>query len=328
LQKREGGFTSPPDRFCNRQGGEEILHFIKPRSSKRLREFPLHIMLLPGVVILFVYSYIPMAGISIAFQNFYPTNGLFGSDWIGLKNFRYVMQMPDIAEVLWNTIYIATMKIIAGQIVPLSIALLLNELKNQLVKRGVQTLIYLPHFLSWILLGGILIDILSPSEGIIAQILRTIGIEPIFFLGSNQWFPYVMVASDVWKEFGFGTIIYLAAITGINPTLYEAAIMDGANHWRQTWHITLPGMLPIIVLMATLSLGNVLNAGFDQIFNLYSPAVYQTGDILDTVVYRMGLIDAQFGVATAIGLLKSVVSTILISISYYLAYRLANYRIF
>ncbi len=300
----------------------------KTNSWRRLRELPLHFMLLPGVIVLFIYNYVPMVGISIAFQNFYPSNGLFGSDWIGLTNFRYVLQMPDIMQVLWNTMYIASMKIVAGLVVPLVIALLLNELKKEFIKRGIQTLIYLPHFLSWILLGGILIDILSPSQGIIAQILKAVGIDPIFFLGSTKWFPYVMVISDVWKEFGFGTIIFLAAITGINPTLYEAAIMDGASHWRQTWHVTLPGMMPIIVLMVTLSLGNVLNAGFDQIFNLYSPAVYESGDILDTVVYRMGLIDAQFGVATAIGLLKSVVSTVLISISYYMAYRLANYRIF
>lgn len=297
-------------------------------TRKRLRELPLHFMLLPGVIVLFVYSYIPMVGISIAFQKFIPTNGLFGSEWIGVDNFRYVMQMPDILQVLWNTVFIASMKIAAGLIVPVFIALLLNELKMELVKRGIQTLIYLPHFLSWIILGGILIDILSPSQGIVAQIFRAVGLDPIFFLGSNKWFPYVIVLSDIWKEFGFSTIVFLAAITGINPSLYEAAIVDGASHWRQTWHVTLPGMLPIIVLMATLSLGNVLNAGFDQIFNLYGPVVYESGDILDTLIYRMGLIDAQFGVATAIGLLKSLVSTILISISYYMAYRIANYRIF
>ncbi|MDI4649547.1 ABC transporter permease [Cohnella hashimotonis] len=295
---------------------------------KRLRELPLHVMLLPGVVILFVYSYIPMVGITIAFQKFDPIKGLFGSEWTGTDNFRYVIQMPDIVQVLWNTVFIASMKIAAGLIVPIIVALLLNELKNQLVKRGVQTLIYLPHFLSWVILGGILIDILSPSQGIVAQLFKAMGLDPIFFLGSNQWFPFVIVLSDIWKEFGFGTIVFLAAITGINPSLYEAAIMDGASHWRQTWHVTLPGMMPIIVLMATLSLGNVLNAGFDQIFNLYGPVVYESGDILDTLIYRMGLIDAQFGVATAIGLLKSVVSTILISVSYYMAYRIANYRIF
>lgn len=292
------------------------------------QELPLHLMLLPGAILVFVYSYIPMAGIVIAFQKFVPARGVGGSDWIGLGNFAYVLQMPNIGQVLWNTAYIASMKIAAGLVVPILIAILLNEVRNVLIKRGVQTLIYLPHFLSWIILGGILIDILSPSQGIVNQAIKALGMESIFFLGSNDWFPYVLVASDVWKEFGFSTIVYLAAITSINPTLYEAAIMDGAGHVRQAWHVTLPGMLPVIVLLATLSLGNVLNAGFEQVFNLYSASVYESGDILDTLIYRLGLLDAQFGVATAVGLFKSLVSLVLISVSYLLAYRLANYRIF
>jgi len=296
--------------------------------KKTKRELPLHLMLVPGVLILLIYCYYPMVGFAIAFQKFIPINGLLGSDWIGLGNFRYVLQMPDIWQVLGNTVFIASMKIIFGLAVPILIAVLLNELKITLIKRGVQTLIYLPHFLSWVILGGVLVDILSPSEGIVNQLLNALGVDSIFFLGSNQWFPAVLIFSDVWKEFGFSTIVFLAAITGINPSLYEAAIVDGANHTRQAWHITLPGMVPVIVLMATLSLGNVLNAGFDQVFNLYSPSVYQSGDILDTLIYRIGLLDAQFGVATAIGLFKSFVSFVLITISYFLAYRLVNYRIF
>ncbi|MBP1990941.1 putative aldouronate transport system permease protein [Paenibacillus eucommiae] len=298
------------------------------KKAKHKREFPLHLMLIPGVIIVLIYSYLPMVGILFAFQKFIPVQGLFGSKWVGFDNFRYVLQMPDVWQVLWNTFYIATMKIIAGQIVPITVALLLNEMKRAFVKRGVQTLIYLPHFLSWVILGAIIADILSPSEGIVNQMLQAFGIDPVFFLGSNKWFPSVLIISDVWKEFGFSTIVYLAAITSINPSLYEAAIVDGANYTRQAWHITLPGMVPIIILLATLSLGSVLNAGFDQVFNLYSPTVYQSGDILDTLIYRIGLIDAQFGVATAIGLFKSVVSLVLISISYILAYRIANYRIF
>ncbi|MBP1994112.1 ABC transporter permease [Paenibacillus eucommiae] len=295
---------------------------------KLKRQFPLHLMLVPGIIVLLIYCYYPMVGSVIAFQKFIPVKGLFGSDWIGLGNFRYVLQMPDIWQVLYNTVYIATMKIILGLLVPIVIAILLNELKIMFIKRGVQTLVYLPHFMSWVILGGILVDILSPSEGIVNQLLQATGLDTIFFLGSNKWFPSVLIISDVWKEFGFSTIVFLAAITGINPALYEAAIVDGANHIRQVWHITLPGMVPIIVLMATLSLGNVLNAGFDQVFNLYSPSVYQSGDILDTLIYRIGLLDAQFGVATAIGLFKSVVSFGLIVLSYFLAYRLMNYRIF
>ncbi len=297
-------------------------------NKKITKQLPLHMMLLPGIVLLLLFSYVPMVGIVIAFQQFIPTHGLFGSEWIGWDNFRYAFELPDFRLVMRNTLFISSMKIVAGTIAALITSLLLNEIGRMWFKRGIQTLIYLPHFLSWVILGGILIDILSPSNGIIGQILSSFGLEPVFFLGSNSWFPYVIVISDVWKEFGFSTIVYLAAMTSINPTLYEAARMDGANRWRQTWHITLPGMRPIIILLATLSLGNVLNAGFDQIFNLYSPAVYESGDIIDTMVYRMGLVDFQYGLATAIGLFKSVISFFLISTSYWLAYRFANYRIF
>ncbi|RAV17919.1 ABC transporter permease [Paenibacillus contaminans] len=285
-------------------------------------------MLLPAVIIVLIYSYGPMFGIVIAFQKYVPVKGFFDSQWVGLKNFKYVFGLPDTLEVLWNTVFIASMKIVAGLTVPVLIALLLNEVSKTFIRRGVQTLIYLPHFLSWVILGGVLIDILSPSQGIFNAFLGWFGIKPIYFLGDNNWFPYVLVGSNEWKEFGFSTIVYLAALTGINPTLYEAAVVDGAGRLRQTWHITLPGMRPIIVLMATLSLGSILNAGFEQVFNLYSPQVYESGDIIDTYVYRMGLIAAQYGPATAIGLLKSVVSLFFISTAYFLAYRLANYRIF
>jgi putative aldouronate transport system permease protein len=292
------------------------------------REWPLHLMLVPGIVLVLIFSYIPMAGIMMAFQKYVPNKGLFGSPFIGLKNFQLLIDYPDIGRIFFNTVYIAVMKIVAGMIVPVTIAILLNELRKEWVKRTFQTLVYLPHFLSWVLLSGILIDVLSPSSGILNQVLGLFGIDPVFFLGDNKWFPYVMVISDVWKEFGFGTIVYLAALTGINPSLYEAAEIDGAGRFKQTLHVTLPGMLPIIVLMFTLSIGNVLNAGFDQIFNLYSPPVYESADIIDTFVYRMGIEQAQFGFATAVGLLKSVISFVFVSMSYILAYRVANYRIF
>lgn len=291
-------------------------------------QLPLHMMLIPGLAAIFIFSYYPMAGAAIAFQKYIPTKGLFHSKWIGLDNFRYVMELPDFYQVLWNTVYIAVMKIIAGLIIPIVVALLLNEVRKEAMKRFMQTLIYLPHFLSWVILSGILIDVLSPKTGIVNAGLQSLGIEPIFFLGDNRWFPFTLVISNEWKEFGFSTIVYLAAILGINPALYEAARVDGAGRWKQTLHITLPGMAPIIVLLATLSIGNVLNAGFDQVFNLYSPIVYQSGDIIDTFVYRIGMVDAQYGVATAVGLFKSLVSLILISTSYFLAYRFANYRIF
>lgn len=296
--------------------------------KKFRRQWPLHLMILPGVILVLIYSYWPMVGIAMAFQKFTPFKGLFGSKWIGLDNFRYIFALPETGQIIWNTVFISSMKIVAGLIVPITISLLLNELRKESVKRGVQTLIYLPHFLSWVILGGILIDILSPTSGMVNQVLGWFGVEPIFFLGSNKWFPYTLVISDVWKEFGFSTIVYLAALSSINPNLYEAATVDGASRWKQTIHVTLPGMMPIVILMATLSLGNVLNAGFDQVFNLYSPQVYESGDVLDTFIYRIGMQNAQYGVGTAVGLFKSVISLIFITVSYGLASKFANYRIF
>ena len=301
--------------------------FFKSNNGAKY-QVPLHLMLLPSVVILIVFSYIPMVGILMAFENFNPVKGFFSSPFIGLKNFEYVMYLPDVLQVLWNTVNIAFMKIVVGLVVPVIFALLLNEARNNFIKRSVQTIVYLPYFLSWVILSGIIIDILSPSEGIINYFIKSMGINPIFFLGDGRFFPYVLVVTNTWKEFGYGTIIYLAALTSIDPMLYEASVMDGANRWKQVWHITLPGIVPIIILMTTLSLGNILNAGFEQVFNLYSPVVYKTGDIIDTFVYRIGIIDAQYGVATAVGLFKSVVSFVFIVASYKLADRLANYRIF
>ncbi|QNK58654.1 sugar ABC transporter permease [Paenibacillus sp. PAMC21692] len=297
-------------------------------SPKWLRVIPLHLMLVPALLLVLVYSYGPIAGIYLAFEKFMPSKGLFGSPFIGLDNFRYVWDLPDTNQVLINTIVIAGMKIVLNVTAPIILALLLNEVRLKFFKRSIQTIVYLPYFLSWVLLGGILIDILSPSQGIVNQILQSIGLKPIFFLGDPAWFRFTVIVTDLWKEIGFNTIVFLAAITSASPSLYEAAVIDGANRWKQTLNVTLPSMLPIIVLIATLSLGNVLNAGFDQIFNLYSPQVYSQGDILDTFVYRIGIIDTQYGVATAVGLFKSVISFLFISISYLLAYRFANYRIF
>jgi putative aldouronate transport system permease protein len=299
-------------------------------SSRRkfLREIPLYMMLAPAVVLVLVYSYAPMVGIVMSFQRVLPGKGIFGSPWVGLDNFKFVLEMPTILQVIWNTVRIAGLKAVAGVLVPVTVALMLNNVTSRLFKRTVQTVIYLPHFLSWIIMAGILVDILSPSEGIVNQAMGWVGIKPVFFLGDDKIFPWTMVFSDVWKSFGFGTIIYLAALTDIDPTLYEAAVVDGATRWQQTRYITLPGISGTIIMLSTLSLGNILNAGFDQIFNLYSPLVYRTGDIIDTLVYRTGILNNQYGVATAVGLLKSVVSLLLIGLGYKLAAKWADYRIF
>lgn len=293
------------------------------------RELPLHLMLLPGLILVAVFNYTPMAGLIIAFQKFIPSKGMFGDQqWVRLGNFTYVFSLPGFDQALKNTIVIAFWKIVLGLIVPIVFALMLNEVNRNGFKRTVQTIVYLPYFLSWVVLGGIFLDMLSPSSGIMNQIITALGGKSIFFLGDNHYFKPTLIVTDIWKNFGYGAIVYLAAILGIDTDLYEAAQIDGANRWKQVWHVTLPGMRMIIVLMMVLSLGNVLNAGFDQIFNLYSKAVYESGDILDTFVYRLGLIDAQYGPATAVGLFKSIISTMFISVSYWLAYRFADYRIF
>ncbi|MDR1174440.1 MAG: ABC transporter permease subunit [Treponema sp.] len=290
------------------------------------REWSYHLLLLPCVIVVFIFSYIPVYGVVIAFQKFNVVRG-FSSPWAGLYNFRQIFSQFHFVETVWNTLYIAVMKIIGGIIIPVSFALLLNEISFLRFKRIFQTLIYLPHFLSWVIMAGILIDILS-LDGIVNRAIQAIGFEPVQFLSKPTIFPWTMVVTDIWKNFGFGTVVYLAALTGIDPGLYEASLVDGANRWKQTIYITLPMITPTIVLMSVLSLGSVLNAGFDQIYNLYSPAVYSTGDIIDTFVYRMGIQQAQYSIGAAVGLFKSAVSAILIITSQVMADKLAGYRVF
>lgn len=283
-------------------------------------------MLFPSIFLVIVFSYIPLYGLIIAFQKYNPGLG-FNSPWVGWDNFQHVFNQPNFIRTIWNTLYMSVFKIVGGIVVPVIFALLLNEVTKSNIKRTFQTLVYIPNFLSWVIMAGILLDILS-ANGIVNNFLALFGVKPVAFLGNPSIFPWTMIVSDIWKGFGFGTVVYLAALTSIDPGLYEAAVIDGAKRWKQTIHITLPLLMPTIVLMTVLSLGSVLNAGFDQIFNLYSPVVYQTGDIIDTYVYRLGIQQAQYSVSTAVGLFKSVISCFLLGISYLLAYKVANYRIF
>jgi putative aldouronate transport system permease protein len=300
------------------------------KNNKRTvfrKELPLILMLIPAMILVAIYSYGPMIGIVIAFQKFNPTKGFFGSPWVGIDNFRNLFTMPNFGTVIRNTLFISVCKMILNVIVPVVFALLLNEINNLLAKRVFQTLVYLPHFLSWIILAGIFNDILS-KDGIINTMLIRAGFDAVGFLSSQSVFPWTMIVSDIWKGFGFGSIIYLAALTGIDTNLYEAAEIDGANRWQQTLHVTLPGIVSTIILMTVLSMANILNGGFDQIYNLYSPAVYETGDIIDTFVYRLGIDNAQFALSTAAGLFKSIISSAMIIISYAMADKFAGYQIF
>lgn len=299
------------------------------KKSKRMRSRIIHfwIMVIPALVWMVAINIIPMFGIVMAFQDFTPGRGLFGSEFVGLENFQYMLELKDVRQIFANTVIIAVFKLLLNVLVPVIFALLLNEIKNVVFKRCVQTVVYLPHFISWVVMGGILLDVFG-LYGPINSVLSVFGIEPIAFFRSAKIFRQLVIGTDVWKEFGFNAVVYLAALTGISPQLYEAAAIDGAGRWKRMWHITLPGIKPVIVLMTILALGNILNAGFDQIYNLYNQAVYSTGDIIDTWVYRVGLNDMQFSLATAVGLLKSVVGFLLISGSYFIAYKKANYRIF
>lgn len=253
----------------------------------------------------------------------------FKSKWVGLDNFKYMFMLPDTFKIFRNTLVIAVGKIVFNLVMSVFFAVLLYEMAGKRFKKAVQTVCFLPHFLSWVILAMIFRDILDGS-GIINMALMKLGIidEAIVFLGSNKLFQGIIVGTDVWKEFGYGAIIFIAALAGINQELYEAASIDGASRLQKIWNITLPGIKVTVVLVATLNIANVLNAGFDQVYNLYSPIVYDTGDIIDTYVYRMSFESAQYSLATAVGLMKSVVSFLLIVTSNFLARKFANYRIF
>lgn len=300
---------------------------VQRKKKNWQKDWQLHLMILPGLLFILIFKYMPLGGITIAFKEFLPGKGIWGSPWVGLENFEYMLALPDTKRVMWNTLFIAAAKILINFPVPIIISILLNEVKNHRFKRSVQTIIYLPYFISWVILAGIIQDLFA-KEGLINQFLGIFGAEPVFFLGNKYAFLGVLIGTDVWKNFGYNTVVYLAAITGIDETLYEAAKIDGANRFQQIWNVTLPGIAPIVVLVMILNLGNVLNAGFEQIFNLYNPLVYETADIIDTFVYRISLVEANYSLGTAVGLLKSVVSFILIVTSYKIANKYSDYTVF
>lgn len=301
-----------------------MLTKLKERFRK---EWLFLLMMLPGLVLTAIFSYGPMYGIIMAFQDFNPGLGYGGSPWVGWDNFKLIFSQATFLSAVWNTFFISFMKIIFSTLASVIFALQLNEIRQNGPKRVFQTIVYIPNFISWVIMAGILTDILG-TNGIVNEALKAIGMKPVQFISNRQVFPWTLIFTDMWKTFGFGTVVYLATMTSIDPELYESAVIDGAGRWRQTWSITLPMLVPIIILMTVLALGNVLSAGFDQVYNLYSPVVYPTGDIIDTYVYRLGLQNGKFAIGTAVGLFKSVVSSVLISISLFVAYKFAGYKVF
>ena len=290
-------------------------------------DWQLHILVIIPLILIVLFNYIPYGGIVMAFQNYKPGLGILGSKWVGLQNFKLLAGMEGFRSAVRNTFIIAVGKIVLNIVVPVVFSLMLNEMGNHRVKKVIQTIVYMPHFISWVLLSSIIIRLLS-GNGLVNQLIRALGGETQTFLADKNSFRSLVLITDVWKEFGYGTIIYLAAMTGIDSQLYEAAAIDGAGYWKRMLHVTLPGITKTIILMSTLALGRILEAGFDQIFNLYSAAVYETGDIIDTFVYRMGFNNMQYSISTAAGLFKNAISFILILISYRVTYRTTGYRLF
>ncbi|MDQ0972296.1 putative aldouronate transport system permease protein [Neobacillus niacini] len=292
---------------------------IKKKSLLRIylenikKYWMLYIMILPGVAFYIIFKYIPLFGSVIAFQDYQIFKGILNSPWVWFENFKFIFSYQDFYHVLRNTAIIAFYQLIFGFPAPIILALLFNEIRRMFFKRTVQTLFYLPHFLSWVVVGGIVFELLA-TGGIVNSIRGIFGAEPILFIQEENYFRTIVVISGIWKGVGWGTIIYLAAITAINPSLYEAAVIDGANRWKQIRYITLPLLFPTILVLFLLNIGNFLELGFDQIFNLLTPMTYSVGDIIETYVYRAGVLQGQFSVTTAIGLFQSIVGFILLYI--------------
>lgn len=267
----------------------------------------LFILFLPVLAFYIIFCYIPMGGIVIAFKDYKLMQGIWGSPWVGLDNFKELFSTPSFYEILGNTIWISFLRLAVGFPAPILLALLLNEVRHSGYKKVVQTVSYLPHFLSWVILAGVFEQLLSPSTGAVNAILSKFGITPIFFLGDPNWFIFTIIITGVWQGIGWGTVIYLAAISGIDPQLYEAAMLDGAGRFKQVLYITIPSLIPTITIILILNTGGILNAGFDQIMNMYNEAVYGVGDIIDTYVYRRGLEGMQYSYSTAVNLFKNVI---------------------
>lgn len=272
----------------------------------------MYLFVLPGTLYFLIYKYVPLLGSVIAFQEYSPFQGFLHSDWVGLAHFKRIFDNPEVVQVLINTITLSFLQIAVAFPVPIVLALMLNETRHEWFKRLIQSLVYLPHFLSWVVVVG-LVTIFLRSDGVVNGLLEHVfGIEPILFLQQPYLFKPLIVLEVIWKEAGWGTIVFLAALAGVNPELYEAAIVDGANRWRRIWHITLPGIRSTIVILLILRLGTVLDNGFEQIFLMLNPYVQEVGNVLDTYVYYKGILQSDFSFATAVGLFKSVVGLVLV----------------
>ena len=279
--------------------------------SRMYKHRAMYFMILPAIIFYVIFSYVPMYGLTIAFKDFYSKRGILGSPWVGLYNFRQIFTDPYFWQVLKNTLIINVMKLGFAFPAPIILTLMFNEVRSKRFSKTIQTIVYLPHFISWVVISGIIFSLLS-GDGLINSILIAMGRTKIDFLTNKELFRPLLVISEIWKETGWDTIVYLAAITGISPELYEAAKIDGANRLRQLLNITIPCLLPTVSVMLILKTGGLMNGGFDQVFNLYNPIVYPVGDVIDTYVYRLGIGQSEYSLSTAVGLFLSISNFIML----------------
>ncbi len=295
---------------------------------KTSRDIPIYLLILPAFLLLVVFHYIPIYGIIMGFQKFSPFKGIMHSEWVGLKNFQYFITDENFWRVMRNTIVINIYQLVMGFPVPIAFAIFLNELTMTRYKKFVQTVSYLPYFISWVVAAGIVVSVLSPDGGLLNNALqRCFGIEPVYFITKEKYFRSIVVLSNIWKGFGMSAVYYLAALTSIDQCLYEAARIDGAGRMKQIWHITLPGIKTIAIVLLVLQIGSIMNIGFEQIFLLYNPIVYNVGDVISTYTYRLGIEQARYSLTTAIGFTQSVVNFILVYSANMLSRKVAGWSL-
>ncbi|MYI69980.1 MAG: sugar ABC transporter permease, partial [Boseongicola sp. SB0673_bin_14] len=272
----------------------------------------IYVMLAPMIIWFLLFLYKPMYGLQIAFKDYSIFRGIVESPWVGWEHFETLFNNSQFIRAVRNTVIISALSLIFGFPVPIFLALMFNEILHALYRRTCQTIVYLPHFISTVIIAGIVITAFSPSAGIVNTIIGWIGIEPVYFLTKPEWFRPIFIGSGIWQEAGFSSIIFLAAIAGVNPSLYESAVVDGASRWQMMWKITIPSIMPTIIIMLIIRIGNLMEVGFELIILLYQPATYQTADVINTFIYRQGLQSGQYDLAAAAGLFNAVVAFVLV----------------
>lgn len=308
--------------------GQAGLRQKSPLLRSIVKNRYIYLMLLPVVVFYVIFSYVPMYGVVLAWKDYRHTMGILGSPWVGWENFEVVFKNAGMVPAIRNTIVISLLKLVFCFPAPVILALLLNEVTSRIFKRSAQTIVYLPNFISWVIIGGLVKTMFAIDDGLVNNVLEALGIGRINFLLDSKYFYFLLIGSELWKSTGWGTVIYIAAISGIDPTLYEAAKIDGCKRFGLIRFITFPCILPIIAVMLIMQISNIMNAGFDSVYNLYNETVYDVADIIDTLVYRLGVTDGKYEQSTAVGLFKNVINFILLVSGNWLTKKMCGYSMY